>query len=111
MMNKAIFIIAAFMAMSSMLYCAVSMADTIHLKNGGKIDGTVIKDDGAAVTIDIGCGTVVQNKKDITRVDEDKSPRRIIRAPQPKKRIAEVFDFLAEGAKSVLRLDFLKKSK
>lgn len=101
------------------IFCSAAAADVIHLKNGGKIKGVVVKDRGAGVIIDIGCGTVVQNKKDIARIDREdpvwrtaypkKETAAQVRAPRPRAKLIEVFDFLMEGVRSVMRLDFLKR--
>ena len=115
---------------------SIATADIVHLKNGGVIKGTVVKDDETAVSIDIGGGTVVHNKKDVTQIVKEKVepapvaseavPSRLmvnyvkraraveekhIEAPKPKARLIEISDYVTNGIKSILRFDFLKRSK
>lgn len=120
-----LFRILAFCIVSVFIFFGISSADTVMLKNGGKISGTVVKDNGSTVIIDIGAGTVVQNKKDIARVEQAEAakgavservnytkktpPAARVKAPPAKARVSEVFDMLTEGVKSILRFDFLKK--
>jgi len=94
-------------------------ADVIHLKNGGKIKGTVVGDADGIVTIDIGGGTVVQNKRDVVRVERDNfAPRqrnfgtsdRRIAPPKPRTKLTEIFGDFINICTSVLRGDFLKRA-
>lgn len=55
----------------SAVFQTSACADTIYLKNGGKIKGRVVKDNAETVTINVDGGTVVQNKADIVRVKKD----------------------------------------
>lgn len=116
------------LAMAGILACATANADVIYLKNGGRVHGLVIRDNGKTVTIDIGNGTVVHNRQDILRIEEEgveiartSSSGRIeirdekgikhIRAPRPKTKFSQVVEAVGEAIGSVLRLDFLKRSK
>jgi hypothetical protein len=94
-------------------------ADVIHLKNGGKIKGTVVSDADGIVTIDIGGGTVVQNKRDVVRVDKENfvpRPRsfgtsdRRITPPKPRTKLTEIFNDFINICTSVMRGDFLKRA-
>jgi hypothetical protein len=110
------------------LIAATAGADTIYLKNGGKVKGKVVKDDGLVVTIDIGSGTVVQNKADIVRiraeaeflepkkpeavkVDEEESATPMIDTKKNKKGLFGMVEGVVDTAFSILKFDFLKKDK
>ena len=110
------------------LIAATACADTVYLKNGGKINGKVIKDDGRVVTIDVGAGTVVQNKTDIVRVRveaeilkpkeqevlktvEEDSATPMIDTRKTKKGILGMAEGVVDTAFSILKFDFLKKDK
>lgn len=110
------------------LIAAIACADTVYLKNGGKINGKVIKDDGRLVTIDVGAGTVVQNKADIVRVRveaeilkpkeqevlktvEEESATPMIDTRKTKKGILGMAEGVVDTAFSILKFDFLKKDK
>jgi len=51
-------------------------ADTVFLKNGNKMEGLVVREDGREVELDIGYGTVTLPRGDV---------RRVVRAPDGKK--------------------------
>jgi hypothetical protein len=105
-----------------------SNADTIYLKNGGKISGKVIKDNGSTVTIDIGGGTVVQNKNDIVRIKtesetlrskesealeaaEQESATPMLDTKKGKKGVFGIVSGVVDTAFSILKFDFLKKDR
>ena len=110
------------------LIAATAGADTVYLKNGGKIQGKVIKDDGRIVMIDVGAGTVVQNKADIVRIRaeaeflqpkepaalkpaEEESATPMIDTKKTKKGILGIVEGVVDTAFSILKFDFLKKNK
>ena len=114
--------------LSIVLVAAIASADTFYLKNGGKIKGKVVKDDGRLVTIDIGGGTVVQNKADIVRVRmetealqlkepevsktvEEESATPMIDTKKTKKGLFGMVEGVVDTAFSILKFDFLKKDK
>ena len=110
------------------LIADTAFADTMYLKNGGKIKGRVIKDDGRTVTMDIGGGTIVQNKADIVRMRmeaeilepkepevlkaaEDDSATPMIDTKKTKKWLFGMVEGVLDTAFSILKFDFLKKDK
>ena len=110
------------------LITTISGADMIYLKNGGKLTGKVVKDNGSVVIIDIGGGTVVQNKADIVRIKTDanalkpKEPEALEDASEEpttpmldtkktKKGLFGVVGGVVDTAFSILKFDFLKKDK
>ena len=112
----------------SVAFSALAFADTIYLKNGGKITGKVVKDTGVTVTIDIGGGTVVQNKTDIVRIKteaevlkpkesealeaaEEESATPMLDTKKTKKGIFGMVEGVVDTAFSILKFDFLKKNK
>jgi len=114
--------------LAAILITATACADTVYLKNGGKINGKVIKDDGRVVTIDVGAGTVVQNKSDIVRVRveaeilkpkeqealktvEEDSATPMMDTRKTKKGILGMAEGVVDTAFSILKFDFLKKDK
>lgn len=107
---------------------STTLADTIFLKNGGKISGKVIKDSGKTVTIDIGGGTVVQNKADIVRIKteegslqpkesaafkaaEEESATPMLDTKKARKGPFGFIGGIVDTAFSILKFDFLKKDK
>jgi len=113
---------------SSTMFLSTASADIIYLKNGGKINGKVIRDDGNTVTVDIGGGTVVQNKSDIVRMKteaeflqpkEMKTPKTAVEEPatpmfdtnKTKKGLFGMIGGVVDTAFSILKFDFLKKEK
>jgi len=114
--------------LSLIFIAGVVSADTIYLKNGGKISGKVIKDNGQTVTIDIGGGTAVQNKSDIVRIKteeetlqpkeaealkaaEEESATPMLDTKKTKKGIFGIAEGVVDTAFSILKFDFLKKDK
>ena len=55
------------------IFCLQSNADIIHLKNGGKITGTILKETEDSVVIDIGVGEVTQRKQGIKNIERNKN--------------------------------------
>lgn len=113
--------------LSAMVLPAAS-ADTIYLKNGGKISGSVIRDNGQTVTVDIGGGTVVQNKSDIVRIKteaeflqpkeaaalkaaEEESATPMLDTKKTKKGLFGIVGGVVDTAFSIIKFDFLKKEK
>jgi len=112
-----------------MLASACAQADIIYLKNGGKITGIVTKDDGTLVSIDIGSGTVVHNKKDIARIKKEALPKASVIVPVPaannvsvpiftseekpkqKMGVGQILKGIVDTAFSIIKFDFLKKSQ
>ena len=114
--------------LAAVLIAATACADTVYLKNGGKIKGKVVKDDGQTVTMDIGAGTVVQNKSDIVRirmekealqlketealkVAEEESATPMLDTKKTKKGVFGIVEGVVDTAFSILKFDFLKKDK
>ncbi len=114
--------------LATVLIASAAGADTVYLKNGGKIKGKVIKDNGQVVTIDIGGGTVVQNKADIVRIRveaevlqpkepevsktaEEVSATPMIDTKKTKKGVFGMVEGVVDTAFSILKFDFLKKDK
>ena len=116
-----------FLLLSAVILAGMAGADTIYLKNGGKINGKVIKDNGQTVTIDIGGGTAVQNKTDIVRVKteevlrpkeseafkaaEGESATPMLDTKKTKPGFFGIVEGVVDTAFSVLKFDFLKKDK
>jgi len=112
-----------------MIASACAQADIIYLKNGGKITGTVTKDDGTMVSIDIGSGTVVHNKKDIVRIKKEALPKSSVIVPVPasgnvsvplftseekpkqKMGVGQILKGIVDTAFSIIKFDFLKKER
>jgi hypothetical protein len=114
--------------LSVVLITAAADADTVYLKNGGKITGTVIKESAGTVTIDIGGGTVVQNKSDIVRIKtdadalrpkesealkaaEEESATPMLDTKKNRKGLFGIVGGVVDTAFSILKFDFLKKDK
>jgi len=112
----------------SVIFSSSVFADTIYLKNGGKITGKVTKDSGSTLTIDIGGGTVVQNKADVVRIKteadvlqpkesealkaaEDESATPMLDTKKNRKGIFGIVGGVVDTAFSILKFDFLKKNK
>ena len=112
----------------SVMFSSAARADTIYLKNGAKINGRVVTENAGTVTIDIGGGTVVQNKADIVRIKteaevlqpkesealkaaEDKSATPSLYTKKTKKGVFGMFEGVFDTAFSILKFDFLKKDK
>ena len=51
------------------MLCVDCRADTVWLKNGGRITGIIVKETNDTVVLDIGGGTVSHNKKTISRIE------------------------------------------
>lgn len=109
------------------IFAQAVSADTIYLKNGGKIKGTVVDESRVSMTIDIGGGTVVQNKKDVVKIEKGNredawSPktsynygiknadRKHVEAPPAKSKFSEIVEGIGNFIGSLVRLDFLKRS-
>lgn len=99
------FVVTAMMAISG----SPSLADTVYLKSGGKINGVVVDENRSSVVIDIGNGTVTHGRNEIDRIEKNARRPRIY-APAPKEKLAGVFEELTGGINSVLTLEFLKRS-
>jgi hypothetical protein len=119
------------MALVIMIALSLSVsasADTIYLNNGGKISGKVVKENDTTVTIDIGGGTVVQNKSDIVRIKtedqnltpkesdafkaaEEESATPMLDTKKGKKGVFGMIEGMVDTAFSILKFDFLKKEK
>jgi tetratricopeptide (TPR) repeat protein len=76
----------------SALCAGAARADTIYLANGGKLEGTIIKEEPDKVTIKTKYGTQTIDRMDIDRVDASKSERELY---EEKK--AQIEDNDAEG--------------
>lgn len=117
-----------FITVFAVLFAGMAGADTIYLKNGGKISGKVIKDNGKTVTINIGGGTVVQNKADIVRIKteaaelqpkesealegaEEESATPMLDTRKSGKGLFGILGGVVDTAFSILKFDFLKKDK
>lgn len=71
-MNKKRFIeITFFCLLFIFLFCQVSNADVIHLKNGNKIEGTITKETEDYIEIDIGDGTIGFGKQDVASIERN----------------------------------------
>jgi len=114
--------VAAGVVVSLLIISNIAFADIVYLKNGGKVKGAVVSQSGQGVVIDIGGGTVTHNRNDVARIEKSPAQTKAlftgaandskrIRAPKPKESVAEVVNSMAEMVASVLRLDFLKRSK
>lgn len=107
-----------------------ALADVVYLKNGGKITGKIVKYGPDTVTVDIGGGTVVQNKADIVRIKsdaemlepkvaekdalktaEDESATPMLDTKKNKKGLFGMVEGVVDTAFSILKFDFLKKDK
>ena len=114
--------------LSAVLIAATAGADTVFLKNGGKINGKILKENAKTVTIDIGGGTVVQNKTDIVRIKtdagtlkpkeakaieaaEEESATPMLDTKKTKKGLFGMVEGVVDTAFSILKFDFLKKDK
>lgn len=112
--------------LSAVFSSAAAFADTIYLKNGGKIKGKVIKDNGSTLTIDVGGGTVVQNKADVVRIKAEVLQLKEPEAPKAareesatpmfdtkktKRGVLGTIEGVIDTAFSILKFDFLKKNK
>jgi hypothetical protein len=53
------------------LLAAPILADTVYLKDGSTIDGTVIKSDAEAVVIEIGSGNTTLRAADVARIEKN----------------------------------------
>jgi hypothetical protein len=122
-------IAAVYLSLIALAAAASSYADTVYLNNGGKISGKIVKDDGSTVTVDIGGGTVVQNKSDIARIKkeeevllpikeseaikqaEQESATPMLDTKKDRKGIAGMVGGIVDTAFSILKFDFLKKDK
>ena len=126
-MGKKMFLF--FMVLLLAYTCAnAAFADTVYLKNGGRVKGMVVREDKSAVVIDIGGGTVVQNRVDVLRIERESaqdtwSPNagtnygiksaehKHVTSPQPKSTLSEVAEDAGNMIGSILRLDLFKKSQ
>jgi len=114
--------------LSLIIFAGAAFADTIYLNNGGKIKGKVIREAEDTVTIDIGGGTVVQNRADIVRIKteadvlqpkeskalkaaEEKSATPMFDTKKTKKGVLGIVGGIVDTAFSILKFDFLKKDK
>lgn len=112
----------------SAIFTSAASADVIYLKTGGKISGKVVKESVDTVTIDIGGGTVVQNKSDIVRIKteeealqpkemalpevlEEESATPMLDTSKNKKGPFGIVAGVVDTAFSILKFDFLKKDK
>ncbi|MCX5680325.1 MAG: hypothetical protein NTZ95_06740 [Candidatus Omnitrophica bacterium] len=120
--------IPACLLLFAILLAGIAGADTVYLKNGGRIIGKVIKDNGSMVTINIDGGTVVQNKADIVRIKteaetlqpkesevlktaEEESATPMLDTKKTKKGLFGMVEGVVDTAFSILKFDFIKKSK
>ena len=74
----------------AMLSCAVSSADEVYLKGGGRVCGRVVQRTATSVEVDIGAGTVAVAAKQVERIVEGRSALDVYReragALDPKDR-------------------------
>lgn len=57
-----------------------ALGDELFLKGGGRITGEIVKETEAAVTVDIGAGTMTVKKSSVVRVERSASPLQDYRA-------------------------------
>lgn len=64
----------------TIFYITDGQADIIHLKNKGKVEGTIKSESEESIVVDIGFGTVTVSKQDIESI-EHKSQEEVAKAP------------------------------
>ena len=52
---------------------AVSGADTLHLKTGGRVEGMIVRETASSVTVDVGMGEVSLPKSSVARIERKES--------------------------------------
>jgi hypothetical protein len=58
----------------SVVFAAPLSADTVYLKNGGKLSGVVVAQDEASVEIEVGAGRVTMPTRLVARIERGESP-------------------------------------
>ena len=53
-----------------LMWHSSAYSDMIYFKNGGTVEGTVQKDDGASLIIDLGVGTMTVRKDEVERIEK-----------------------------------------
>ena len=69
-----------FAAISLALMASIASADVLHLKRGGRLEGVLISEEGASVTIDVGMGRVSLPRTSILRIERSTSALEEFRA-------------------------------
>lgn len=127
-MNIIIRNVVILLLLGALSFPAALYADTVYLKNGGRVSGKIVKEDAKTVTIDIGAGTVVQNRADIIRIKKDEdalqlkeseavsaaeeeSATPMLDTGKNKKGLFGIVSGVVDTAFSILKFDFLKKDK
>jgi len=55
------------------LFAASAGADVLHLQKGGRLEGILVREDAASITLDVGMGRVTLPKSSITRIERKAS--------------------------------------
>lgn len=55
------------------LLAAVSSADVLHLKTGGRVEGMIVRETASSITLDVGMGEVSLAKSSVARVERKDS--------------------------------------
>lgn len=62
------------------LAASPALGDVVFLKGGGKVTGEIVKETGAAMTVDIGAGNMTVPKSSVVQVERSLSPLQKYRA-------------------------------